>query len=230
MPPVAKADEPLSLDQWPSEGRTLGAILKQLISPALWLVLTDRTGECLPHYLKAYAKMGLVSLVELDPLADADKPTDVVEAIRKCQPLLEHWKSGALIAKGRRGDPLSPAVDIRPPTNWELWVADFSRSTIEDPVGQEKRIYDLRFFRPESQRDVASAVDTVSWVTAEAKRMKAAGEVNEGISITNFAQRLEKQMRKAAKTDNSIRPVGWQHIRNKLSTWGLWPIESIKIS
>jgi hypothetical protein len=63
-----------------------------------------------------------------------------------------------------------------------------------------------------------------NWIVAEAKRLQAVGEVNEVTRITDFAKQLEKQMRETAKSDNSIRPVGWKPIKNMLRTWGLWPI------
>ena len=34
-------------------------------------------------------------------------------------------------------------------------------------------------------------------------------------------------MKAAAPTNDSIRLVGWRHIKNKLPEWGLWPISSI---
>jgi hypothetical protein len=221
------------LDGWPPEGRTLSAILKQLISPASWSALTDLTGEDLPLHLKTfYPKLlGLVRLVEFDSLVEADKPTDalLVEAIKECEPLLEHWKSGALVAKGRRGDPLSPPVDIRPPTDWELWVANFSHSTIKDPAAQGKKIYDLRFFlKPKPGRKSTAKSAAKDWIAAEAKRLKAAGEVNQGTRITDFAKLLVDRMDKAHETDKSIRPVGSPYIKNMLPDWGLWPITSIK--
>jgi hypothetical protein len=94
---------------------------------------------------------------------------------------------------------------------------------IEDPVGHGK-IYDLRFFLKAEPKSTAGSQN---WIVAEVKRLKAAGEVKEGTHITDLAKLLEKRMREAAKTDNSIRPVGWKHIRNMLRTWGLWPITSI---
>ena len=66
-------------------------------------------------------------------------------------PLIDQWNSGALFAKGRRGDPLAPDVEIRPPTNWELWVVDFSNSTIADPICDGTKMYDLRFHSAHSR-------------------------------------------------------------------------------
>jgi hypothetical protein len=70
---------------------------------------------------------------------------------------------------------------------------------------------------------------TVTWVTTKAKQLKAAGEINESITITDFAKLLAGLMEKDHKTgDSSAKPVGWRHIKNKLPAWDLWPINSIK--
>jgi hypothetical protein len=66
------------------------------------------------------------------------------------------------------------------------------------------------------------------WVAAETKRMKEAKEIPPNIRITDFARALEAKMQQAAKTDRSLRPVGWRHIKNMLPVWGLWPVSSIK--
>ncbi len=225
-PQLTRPHQFLPLDNWPPDGCSLAAILRKLTSSASWLVLTDLTRERLSPRRKAYAKLGQVQLVEIDPLAKANKASDpaVIEAVKECQPLLKHWKSGALVAKGRRRDPLSPAVEIRPPTNWELWIADFSQSVIEDPIGEGQKIYDLRFFLPEPPPHPESATGTAGWVASEASRMKAAGEIDESTRKTEVARLLEEKMRK----DKSVNPVGMRHIRNKLADWGLWPIASIK--
>jgi hypothetical protein len=65
-----------------------------------------------------------------------------------------------------------------------------------------------------------------SWVMAEAKRLKAAGIIP--ARPTDFARKLEEQMRVAAETDKSLRPVGWRYIKNNLQAWGLWPADLIK--
>lgn len=70
-------------------------------------------------------------------------------------------------------------------------------------------------------------IGTAGWITAEAKRMKAAGEIRDGIRKTNFAKLLAARMRKAARSDESLRVVGSPHIKNNLSAWGLWPISVI---
>ena len=70
------------------------------------------------------------------------------------------------------------------------------------------------------------------WVAAEAKRMKKAGEIPDGISITDLAKELAARMEAAAEaaaaTGRSLRAVGWRHIKNKLPDWGLWPVSLIQ--
>jgi hypothetical protein len=83
---------------------------------------------------------------------------------------------------------------------------------------------------PEDEADPDSHTPTSEWILNEAVRMKRAGEIPEGISETDFAKLLAPNMHQAAKTDTSLRPIKWQHIRNNLRSWGAWPISSIKIS
>jgi hypothetical protein len=65
-----------------------------------------------------------------------------------------------------------------------------------------------------------------AWIAAEARRMKAAGEIPD--RITPFARELESRMDKAAASGKSLRPIKWRSIKNKLPEWGLWPPTSIK--
>jgi hypothetical protein len=73
---------------------------------------------------------------------------------------------------------------------------------------------------------------TQEWVTNEAIRLKTANEIpaNAKRHISHFAKLLAKRMDTAAKTDKSIHPRKWEHIKNMLPKWGLWPVESIKKS
>jgi hypothetical protein len=66
-----------------------------------------------------------------------------------------------------------------------------------------------------------------AWITAEARRMKAANEILPDIRISDFARELEGRM-KSATTNKSLRPIKWRSIKNKLREWGLWPVTSIK--
>ena len=69
---------------------------------------------------------------------------------------------------------------------------------------------------------------TAEWIANEAKRLKAANKIPD--HITDFAKLLETQMAEAAVANKSLqlRPVGWQHIKNELPGWGLWPSSLIK--
>jgi len=69
---------------------------------------------------------------------------------------------------------------------------------------------------------------TAAWVANEARRMKREGKIPPDIRISKFARALATNMRRAAKTDSSIRPVGEGHIKNMLPDWGLWPVARIK--
>jgi hypothetical protein len=102
----------------------------------------------------------------------------------------------------------------------QLWPSRLPASQAAAKQQTEDRA-DLDSYKPTS---------TKAWVVAEVAGMKKAGEIPKGIIKTDFAQLLEKQMGKAAKTNKSLRPVKRDHILNNLSRWGLWPIESIKIS
>jgi hypothetical protein len=66
---------------------------------------------------------------------------------------------------------------------------------------------------------------------ALAKRMKATGEIHDGmVTRPVLSKKLAKAMRDAvAKPGVSMpRPVSAGYIKNKLVAWGLWPISSIK--
>ena len=69
---------------------------------------------------------------------------------------------------------------------------------------------------------------TAAWLSVAAKTMKDAGEISAEITKSGFARELEEKMRRAARVDHSIRPVGWRHIKNMLRVWGLWPISAIR--
>jgi hypothetical protein len=218
--PLAEDDQLLPLDGWPSEGRTLGEILRPLYGPAVWSKLTEHTGELLPPHLNDRGKWAII-------------PGNRSGTEATNSPFVNLWNSGQLIAKGRRGDLFADAVEIPPPSiGYDIWVANFTRSVIRDPTYPEKMIFDLRFFARDAESKSENATkrnSTVGWVTAEAQRMKATGEINESTSITDFAKQLADRMSAAPDaTGESIKPVGWRHIKNMLPAWGLWPVTSIK--
>ena len=87
------------------------------------------------------------------------------------------------------------------------------------PPWADKLIGQLKASAPKAQ-------GTAAWIGAEVARMKVAGELREDLRITDFAKLLEKRLRTAAKADQSLRAVRWQHIKNSLPDWGLWPVSS----
>jgi hypothetical protein len=90
----------------------------------------------------------------------------------------------------------------------------------------------------EARRQVSSESPTGAgiWLSAEARRLKAANAIRADIRRTDFAKMLKRQMDKAATagfvriagTDKLVRVVGWRHIKNQLRSWHLWPINSIR--
>jgi hypothetical protein len=78
--------------------------------------------------------------------------------------------------------------------------------------------------------DPPKRVSAQEWVTAEAIRMIKAGEKippDARKHSSHFAKLLADRMKKAAETNKLIHPVKWEHIKNMLPKWKLWPIESI---
>ena len=74
------------------------------------------------------------------------------------------------------------------------------------------------------------AQNTARWLTEEAKRMKAAGEIRAGISKTEWSEKLATQMKDAAEArrlPSHLRPVSALYIRDKLSAWDIYPIDQI---
>jgi hypothetical protein len=81
---------------------------------------------------------------------------------------------------------------------------------------------------PDESREPEQLRSSGVWITAEVRRMKAAGELSPGIRISELARKLERLMIKAA-SDKSLRPIKAKSIENGLRRdWGLWPIDSIK--
>jgi hypothetical protein len=74
--------------------------------------------------------------------------------------------------------------------------------------------------------DDAKLVSKV-WCVAEAKRLKFAGKLDSLKNKTALAKLLADGIRKAARTDSSLRSLTMRYIRNQLKNWGLWPIDRI---
>jgi hypothetical protein len=81
---------------------------------------------------------------------------------------------------------------------------------------------------PEKSHAREEVHGTGAWIAAEAKRMKAAGEIRPDITISDFARALGHRMEEEAVTNKSLHPIKWRSIKNKLPEWALWPIDSIK--
>jgi hypothetical protein len=141
LSPPTEANQLLPLGRWPSEGRTLGAILQPLFSPADWSELLKHTRELLTQD----AAERRWAVIRVHP------PFSPPELIKE---FLKLWHSGQLIAKGRRGDLLAAPVEIPPASvGYDIEVADFTRSVIRDPTYPEKLIYDLRFFKSKPETE-----------------------------------------------------------------------------
>jgi hypothetical protein len=109
-------------------------------------------------------------------------------------------------------------------TQAELPATQSDESAIADPA--------LAANAPAAEIVVLLPVEwqkTKPWITNEAVQMKRDGKIPAGIGISDLAREFERRMRDAAKTDRSVRPVGWKHIKNHLPEWGLWPVSKIKI-
>jgi hypothetical protein len=65
----------------------------------------------------------------------------------------------------------------------------------------------------------SNRVSTAAWCAAEAKLLKDAGEIHEGMRITEVAKLLEQRLGAAADIDKSRRRVKYPHIKNKGSSW-----------
>jgi hypothetical protein len=142
---MAPADLSFIDDALPPEGRTLGEIIERLISREAWDFLTEMVGD--RHVSSAPRQLQWFHIPPAVPL----KPGGLHEsAVRACLPLLEQWNSGAWIARGRRGSPMEPPVEIPPPaTGYKLAVGSLRRSVIFEPGSNYyKRIYDVRFYSP----------------------------------------------------------------------------------
>jgi hypothetical protein len=69
---------------------------------------------------------------------------------------------------------------------------------------------------------------TIVWITAEARQLKADGEITKSMSKTELAKLLAQRSQGPAKVGKLKKPLTFRYIRNQLVSWGLWPISSIK--
>jgi hypothetical protein len=145
---MATAEQKLALLPWTPEGRTLGALVKDLVGPVAWPLLLQMTGESeRPAPFNGVNRIYLVP----DPAKHlgiaTDNPQPYIAAVKACFQLRDLWIS-ELVANGRRDDRLAPATEIRPPTNWQVVILSLTDGTImvDDPgKWNGPKIYDLRF-------------------------------------------------------------------------------------
>jgi hypothetical protein len=118
-----------------------------------------------------------------------------------------------------RAVPADPTVPVDPP-------APPPPLRVEVTALPEIKTVAVQPETPASPRELTAK----EWITHEAQRLKQLDQIRAGILKTEFAQMLETNMKEAARTNTSISisPVGWRHIFNHLSEWGLWPIAAIK--
>jgi len=139
------------------------------------------------------------------------------------------WKvSGVLLsapsAGFHAGDPRF--FRVRVIIDWEDNTAREGMRAGAQALGIKVSPTHLLALLPKESHEREQLVGAARWVAAEARRMKAAGEVPDRIS--HFALALANRMRKAAATNKSIRPIKSTSIKNRLREWGLWPPKSIK--
>jgi hypothetical protein len=118
--------------------------------------------------------------------------------------------------------------------NLEIWWNENENTAREKATGGatargiKVSLTHLAPLLPEAPREPEEVHGAKKWIAAKAKEMKAANKIPQDITISDFARELASQMRKAAPSDTSLRPIGWKSIKNRLPEWGLWPVTSIK--
>jgi hypothetical protein len=141
------------------------------------------------------------------------------------------------LATGRMPWKYKIARDNSPTSDREFWrfgpKVDYEESSARTMYVPGPSYYGITVSRahvvallPEETGEHEEAAASKVWIAAEARRMKAAGEIP--TKITDFARDLARRMRKAADADRSIRPIKWESIRNMLPKWDLWPVTLIK--
>jgi hypothetical protein len=206
---MAKAHVKSSPEPWPAEGlplkaaieRVSGTVLSDAHASALFAGITHTTDEGARR------------------IRDARHETE-----RALSLLLDAWNNGALVATGRRVDPLSASVPIPPPgVTWRLRILDAGRSVIVDPGFDRKCIFDLRFWPIEmatspsvASRPSASPVppDPKDWLVGEVAQRRAADLIPE--KITDFSRELATQMVAASRTGGVARALKARTIENML--------------
>ena len=140
---MAIADPVASILDLPGEGRPLGELVEQMVTPEAWVLLTKTIGDRPPPGV-SYPKFLYLAAEYIK--GDGDYAT----ALRSCLLLIDAWNAGRLIVKGRRGSPIAPLEDIPPPrVGWTVVIESLMYSRIMEP-GKDwenrRKIYDLRFY------------------------------------------------------------------------------------
>lgn len=147
------------------------------------------------------------------PLTEEEKhslKTARGQAERALSMLLDKWNSGALIATGRRIDPLADTVRIPPPgLTWRLRIWDAARSVVVDPGTTNKCIFDLRFF-PQTRLSAAKPPPIRKRWRGDAfrpylvKRWPPNGSVPDTVSTPKAYAVIAKDMRDHGVADADI--------------------------
>jgi hypothetical protein len=143
--------------------------------------------------------------------------------VPKHHPLTRH-KQGAPLW-GQASFWLDPWLHV----NWdESWARRSRGRTYITPYKIVVSRDDLLALLPQEQEHRAGFGAAKVWVVSEAERLKAAGRIPADIRKTALARLLADKMHKAARRDDSVRPVGERYISNSLKQWGLWPVSTVK--
>src|SRR5262245_33529097 len=218
---MAKAGSSSIANSWPVEGRLIDVACQLLLTP----------------FWHAYAQVctGVRDLEGLRRARIANRQGRGKLRL-KLQPNAQDWlnasnaldgqvhrllEEGEFELWGRRGSPTAQVEPI-PASAFKRFEIDYENQIAEEETGLKH--FDLRMVRIAPQ----TANRTAVWLYGAARRLKMAGKIPEDIGPQRFAKILGEEMRKAAKTVSTIKPVGWGHIKNNLKNWGLWPISRIK--
>jgi hypothetical protein len=113
------------------------------------------------------------------------------------------------------------------------WLAQSSQNAIDAATPAietiERRDNEPGSTGPTVANLTTEPVTTKAWATAEVIKMKRNKEVPDDIGRNALAKELERRNHTAAEKNKLLRRVGWEHLANELSPWGLWPLTVVKI-
>jgi hypothetical protein len=218
---MAKAVTSPNADPWPAEGPPLDAALKRR-DPAGWEAYQAVWDSA--HHLERHQ---MIVLGGPESARSADEGRRVA-ALRQARATLvarirTDVEQGEFELWGRVGSAIAEPQLI-PASAIGTLQFDFEGGTARGEGVPP--LYDLRL----RKLGALAASDSVQWLMAEARRMKAAGEIREGSPAekAELARLLEKKLEKAVKDGQARKALKWHYIANQLGPWGLWPISSIK--